>query len=110
LGHENHLVAYASFDFKNVRQVEQSSEENSDIFINLNSNKVYHTWPKVDRCCALPAEKFEIQSFDPIEKISCQISKEEFFQQFVETRSPVILIGCQENWPAKNWTVEGCYF
>jgi hypothetical protein len=101
------LVAFPLFDFKNVRQAEQSFQENSDIFINLQSDKVQHTWLTVDRCCVPPPENFEIKSFDTIEKISCKIEKEDFFRRYVEMRQPILLDGCEENWPAKNWTIEG---
>ena len=107
------MVAFRSFDFTNLVRANSEGrnfEQNSEIFVNLNSKKVAHTWPEVDRCCALPTgpgEKFEIRTFDDIEKISCHVDPSVFYRKFVETRQPVILIGCQDNWPAKNWTVEG---
>ena len=109
----SHIVAHKLFDFGNVFQnTDQENsgnyfEDQSEIYVNLKSENVLQSIPKINRCCVPPEEKFEIQTFDEIEKISCNIEKSDFFENFVATRKPVILNGCQENWRAKNWTVEG---
>lgn len=63
---------------------------------------------KVDRCCSHEAPLPNIEqarSLDTtLERVSCEISREEFAARFEETRTPVILTGCADEWPAKrNW-------
>lgn len=44
----------------------------------------------------------ELKQLDSIERISCDISKDEFQTRYEETRTPVVLIGCDTNWKAKD--------
>jgi hypothetical protein len=124
---EGHLVAFKSFDFQMLTEadveetlkvdetpnVDETSNVDKfdvgDVFVNLDLEvgRIRHSWPNVDRCCVAPKDEFDIQRFDDIEKISCKIDKDEFFRTFVENRKAVILLGCQDGWKAKNWTVEG---
>ena len=47
----------------------------------------------------------DIRAMDKLERISCDISREDFEKQYERKRRPVILVGCDENWPAKEqWT------
>ena len=43
-------------------------------------------------------------NIDNMERISCDISKDEFKRDYADRRRSVILLGCQEEWKAKNWT------
>jgi hypothetical protein len=49
----------------------------------------------------------EVQAMDTLPRISCSISKEDFQAQYEFTRTPVILEGCDADWPAKTeWTFD----
>jgi hypothetical protein len=49
----------------------------------------------------------QVQQMDTLPRISCDISKEDFQAQYEFTRTPVILVGCDKDWPAKTeWTLE----
>ena len=41
-----------------------------------------------------------------IERISCNVSEQEFKSKYIDKRKPVILQGCQKDWKAKDWTIE----
>jgi hypothetical protein len=46
-------------------------------------------------------------TFDNVDKIDCSVEANYFFKKYIEKRKPVFLLGCQEKWRAKNWTIEG---
>lgn len=49
----------------------------------------------------------QVQVMDSLSRISCDISPEQFLQEYEFTRTPVMLVGCDEDWPAKTeWTLE----
>lgn len=49
----------------------------------------------------------QVQQMDALPRISCDISKEDFQTQYEFTRTPVVLVGCDKEWPAKTqWTVD----
>jgi len=49
----------------------------------------------------------EVQEMDTLPRIPCSISQEDFQAQYENTRTPVILVGCDADWPAKTeWTIE----
>jgi len=49
----------------------------------------------------------DIRALDTMERISCNISREEFYEKYEKTRTPVILVGCDEHWKAKErWTID----
>lgn len=64
-------------------------------------------------CCDAPASldsmptPRERQRIDTLPRISCaNISSEDFLAQYEMTRTPVILEGCADDWPAKTeWTM-----
>ncbi len=37
-------------------------------------------------------------------RISWEINPDDFLENYMNKREPVILLGCQKNWPAQNWT------
>lgn len=41
-----------------------------------------------------------IAAADPLERISCDISRQEFQDKYEYERKPVILVGCDKDWPA----------
>jgi hypothetical protein len=44
---------------------------------------------------------------DEIERIPCNMTKDQFLKKFVLRREPVMLTGCQEGWSATQWTLKG---
>ena len=42
----------------------------------------------------------EVSAADDLERISCDLSREEFFLRYESRRRPVMLVGCEEGWPA----------
>lgn len=59
-------------------------------------------------CCSKEAELptiEEIKGADTLERIDCNITKEEFFRRYENPRIPVILVGCSKEWKAdKVWS------
>jgi len=50
----------------------------------------------------------ELQSVDTLPRIPCNISKADFLATYEEQRQPVVLVGCDAHWPAKErWSREG---
>ena len=80
---------------------------------NIKNGAIVHSQEKINRCCkdANPKKNFyKVLSTnwkDNIPRISCDTSKQLFWDEYVTKRSPVILRGCQENWPARYWTYRG---
>lgn len=49
----------------------------------------------------------EVEAADSMPRISCNISREEFFLKYEVPRKPVMLVGCDEEWPARTeWTYD----
>ena len=100
-------VAYSKIDFADF-----ITSKNSDDIIELNIEKTHmitHTLPKIDRCCKvneLNGRNIEYDGIDNMERIECDISKNDFVEKFVNKRQSVIMVGCQESWKAKHWTIE----
>ena len=47
----------------------------------------------------------QLQRASNVERVSCNISRSQFIQDYESTHTPVILEGCAENWPAMTrWT------
>ena len=70
-----------------------------------------NAWDDIDTCC--PAHK-EINSRkimrsikDTLERIPCNVSQDEFLQQYVQKRKAVMLTNCTADWVAqKKWTIQ----
>jgi len=60
----------------------------------------------VDRCCKIPPPDYEFSDFYDLKRIDCDISKEDFYLEYISKRIPVFLRKCEDDWKAKNWTVE----
>ena len=100
-------ILYSKIDFTDMI----TSTNPSDIVIlNLNLNQMIdHTLPKIDRCCKLKGEEIQYDGIDNIQRIDCNISQKEFFEEYVYKRDVVMLKGCQNEWMAKNWTIENLF-
>ena len=84
-----------------------STNKDDSVIIDLTSqNNIHHSFPKIDRCCKFSGREITFDDFDNMQRIKCDISKAHFSREFVRKREVVILQGCQDNWPARNWTLE----
>ena len=69
---------------------------------------------EIDNCCP-HNENFDFESVkkdikDDLERISCDIPKEEFFIKYVKRQQPVILLNCSSEWRAQRyWTAENLF-
>ena len=101
------MVAYSKIDFADL--INSNNSENS-IELNIEkSHMITHTFPKIDLCCkvnGLNGKNIEYDDIDNLERIQCDISKNEFIEKYVNKRKIVMMIGCQDSWKAKNWTIE----
>ena len=68
-----------------------------------------HTLPKIDRCCKLNGGEVKYDGIDNIQRIDCNISQKEFLEKYVNKREVVLMKGCQNEWKAKNWTIENLF-
>ena len=95
-------TAYSVIDFDDF----QDSVDDTDIIlINLNEvQNIQHTFPTIDRCCKTNGRMIKYDKIDNVQRIHCNISKNEFKRDYTNKRKIVILTGCQEKWKAKNWT------
>merc|ERR1712151_363575 len=86
---------YISNDLNKAKYINETSIEYNDL-----------PYPV---CCnekEAPSIK-DIEAVDTFERISCNISREEFYEQYEKTRTPVMLVGCDEHWAAKErWTID----
>jgi len=44
----------------------------------------------------------DISNVDTLERISCNITKEQFHERYIVNRQPVVLVGCDKSWNAKS--------
>ena len=97
-------ILYSKIDFTDMI----TSTNPSDIVIlNLNLNQMIdHTLPKIDRCCKLNGGEVKYDGIDNIQRIDCNIPKNEFLEKYVNGREAVLMKGCQNEWMARNWTIE----
>jgi hypothetical protein len=78
--------------------------------LKLDSKFIFHTWPTLDRCCKLHGKSVIYDGIDNIPRIPCDMSRGDFYKEYVGKREPVMLQGCQNDWKAKNWTMDGNCF
>jgi len=68
--------------------------------------KPYNTCCEEASAESLPSIE-DVRKMDTLPRISCEVSREDFLAKYEFTRTPVILVGCDEEWPAKiEWTME----
>ena len=102
-------------DFSKIDFSAESLDKTSNVLIirirNVTNAQIVHNLPKINRCCkASHASHDKHLSFpgkDNIKRISCDIHKKEFLQEYVIKRRAIILKGCHRQWPARRWTFKG---
>ena len=102
----NQGFLYSKIDFADFIP---SNNSDDTIILNIEdsiSSKIYHTLPKIDRCCKLNTQNIEYDGIDNMNRINCNLSREEFVKKYVNNRDAIMMIGCQEEWKAKNWTID----
>ena len=93
---------YSLIDFADF---EETEDPNDIIIVNLGlPNQIKHSFPIIDRCCKFHGRKIAFDNIDNMERISCDISKDDFKRNYADKRRSVLLLGCQEGWQARNWT------
>ena len=98
------MLAYSKIDFADFKPTNKSDDT---IIINLeNSHNIYHTFPKIDRCCKMNGKRIKYDGIDNMERIKCDMPQNEFTEKYVNKREAIMMTGCQEKWKAKNWTIE----
>ena len=94
---------YSEFDFSDLEMMEDT---NDSIILNLKlRDKIHHSFQVLDRCCKFKEKSLRYDKIDNMNRISCNITKDEFLQEYVKKRIPVMLTGCQESWKARNLTI-----
>ena len=95
---------YSSIDFADFVL---SNKSGDNLILNLlESQNIFHTYKKIDKCCKFNGGGVEYDGIDNMERIKCNISKTEFTETYVNKREAVIMTGCQDEWKAKSWTIE----
>ena len=101
------MVAYSKIDFGDLILSKNLDES---ILLNIKkSDMITHTFPNIDRCCKvneLNGRNIEYDGIDNLDRIRCDISKNEFLEKYVRKSQPVMMLGCQDGWKAKNWSAE----
>ena len=98
------MLAYSKIDFADFIP---SNESDDTIILNLgNSHNIHHTFPNIDRCCKLIEKNVKFDGIDNMDRINCDMSQDEFTETYVHKREAVMMVGCQDKWKAKNWTIE----
>ena len=104
---------HTSIDFSNILLDDDTIQELSNIIIVLirksNKNGIFHTHPAIDRCCKwsgwdVDVQKMKFDGRDETQRISCDISKPAFLQEYVMKRKFAMLNNCTDDWKAKHWT------
>ncbi len=101
---QNRNKTFSNLDFS---EVVFDAKNPSKVVIKLASKNVLHTLPKLDRCCKLNGRTVNFDGVDNVRRISCDIPPKEFREQYLYKREAVMLTGCMDEWPAKNWTFDG---
>ena len=95
---------FSKIDFADIVPSTNPAET---VILNLNqAQMIDHTFPKIDRCCKLNHGKVKYDGIDNIQRIDCNIPKNEFLEKYVNGREAVLMKGCQNEWMARNWTIE----
>ena len=80
---------------------------------NIDRGKIIHTKAEINRCCKATGwahdvhQLLNISVVDGIQRIPCNISREQFNQDYILKGNPVVLTNCTDDWKARNWTFEG---
>ena len=107
------FLEHKSIDFSNILFDDDTIQEPSNIIIVLirksHTDGIVHSLPVIDRCCKwsgwdVDVRKLKFDGRDETKRISCDISKPNFRQEYVMKRKFVMLNNCTDDWKAKNWT------
>ena len=104
-----------AINFSNIQfKEEYLNQTNSIIVIKIKDNRkgsIAHTPISIDRCCKSFTVEPNISNISSIKDIipraSCNMTKEDFLSKYVQKRKALILQGCQNQWRARKWTLEG---
>ena len=104
-----------AINFSNIQfKEEYLNQTNSIIVIKIKDNRkgsIAHTPISIDRCCKSFTVEPNISNISSIKDIipraSCNMTKEDFLSKYVQKRKSLILQGCQNQWRARKWTLEG---
>ena len=104
-----------AINFSNIQfKDENLNQTNSIIVIKVKDNRkgsIAHTPISIDRCCKSFTVEPNISNISSIKDIipraSCNMTKEDFLSKYVQKRKSLILQGCQNQWRARKWTLEG---
>lgn len=91
-----------------VNDEERAAKANADVLIYDQDlkEKPYSTCCNEASVDDLPTVE-QVQTMDSLPRISCDITAADFLAQYEFARKPVMLVGCDEQWPAKTeWTME----
>ena len=100
-------------DFSNILFDDFDDLSALNIIIMVQRADIVHTHPRVDRCCKSSGWETDLHELrrqkkkDEIKRLSCDISKTLFIQEYVNKRKFAILKDCTHNWKAKKWTFKG---
>ena len=104
-----------AINFSNIQFKEENlNQTNSIIVIKIKDNRkgsIAYTPISIDRCCKSFTVEPNISNIssikDTIPRASCNMRKEDFLSKYVQKRKSLILQGCQNEWRARKWTLEG---
>ena len=104
-----------AINFSNIQfKDENLNQTNSIMVIKIKDNRkgsIAHTPISIDRCCKSFTVEPNISNIssirDIIPRASCNMTKEDFLSKYVQKRKALILQGCQNQWRARKWTLEG---
>ena len=95
---------FSKIDFADIVPSTNPAET---VILNLNqAQMIDHTFPKIDRCCKLNHGKVKYDGIDNIQRIDCNMPQKEFLEKYINKREAVVMKGCQNEWMARNWTIE----
>ena len=84
-------IMFSKMDFSDLKA---SNNTDDYVIINLNMNQmITHTFPEIDRCCKLNGRRVQFDGIDQIDRIDCDIPKEEFLENYIRKREPIMMTG-----------------
>jgi len=92
----------------NVNEFEWNEDWEKEPYVNCCDRTVFEEddGDKGERRPVVPSIT-DLEAVDTLPRVNCNIPKEEFQRRYEETRTPVILTGCSDGWPARErWTFD----
>ncbi len=96
----------------NMKTFQPMKEQKTFVNLNVDSDHVRSTLPKVDTCCPKHTFKHNLTSWidevnDTLPRVPCDMDPQEFYHKYMVPRIPVMLVGCTDDWKAsKEWSFE----